>query len=313
MKTKMLFLAATLLASLPLSLQAKIERVVEKTFTVSPGGKLTVQTQGGNIRVTTGTGDRVTVVATQRFKTDSEAEADDYAKNLTLAIEQTGGDVSAISKYDGSRTKWFSWGGNPVTVNFDVTVPTQYAANVRTSGGNIDIGDLTGDVDAHTSGGNVKVAKIGGAVNIRTSGGNIEVGEAVKSLDARTSGGHIRVWRVAGNAEVDTSGGNITVDEAAGKLNASTSGGNVSVGFTETLAADCSLRTSGGNVAAKVPSGAAFKLDARTSGGSVRVSDVKIDITEGAIGKTKVVGNVNGGGPLLKMSTSGGNVNVASK
>jgi hypothetical protein len=312
MKTKMLFVVAGLLASVPLSLQAKVERVVEKTFTVAPGGKLNVQTQGGNVRVMPGTGDQVKVVATQRFKTDSESEADEMAQNLSLTIEQSGNDVSAISKYDGSR-KWFGFGGNQVTVNFDVTVPARYSANLRTSGGNIEIGDLAGNVEGHTSGGNVRVARVDGDVSVRTSGGNIDVAEALKRLEARTSGGHIRVARVVGEADVDTSGGNINVEDAAGRLSASTSGGNVTVGFSQAIAADCTLRTSGGNVTARVPTSAAFKLDARTSGGSVRLSDVTIHITEGAIGKSKVVGDVNGGGPLLKLSTSGGNVTLASK
>jgi hypothetical protein len=51
MKTHSWALAAALCAGLTLTAHAKIERVVEKSFTVQPGGVLTVETQGGNIRV----------------------------------------------------------------------------------------------------------------------------------------------------------------------------------------------------------------------------------------------------------------------
>lgn len=305
---------AGLMAVLPLTSSAKIERVVEKSFTVSPGGMLHVETQGGNIQVTPGSGDEVKVIARQHFRTNSESEADDVAKNLSLTIEQSASGVTAISKYDGPRLNGFFGGGwPPVNVSFEVVVPTKYNGQLRTSGGNIQVGDLTGDVDARTSGGNVKIGSVDGKVNLHTSGGNIEVVAAMRELDANTSGGHIRIAKVVGNAHVETSGGNISIDDAGGVVNASTSGGNVFARFNSNISGDCSLRTSGGNVTAEVDGKAAFKLDASTSGGSVNASSLTIRLAEGGHGKSKLIGDVNGGGHLLKLRTSGGNVRVASK
>ena len=61
MKTRTFLLAAGLAALAPLSAFAKIERVVEKTFTVQPGGTLKVETSGGGIAVEPGPGDTVKV------------------------------------------------------------------------------------------------------------------------------------------------------------------------------------------------------------------------------------------------------------
>ena len=52
MKFPFRFLLATgWLAAVAIPAHAKIERVVEKTFTVQPGGNLHVETQGGNVSV----------------------------------------------------------------------------------------------------------------------------------------------------------------------------------------------------------------------------------------------------------------------
>src|SRR5689334_5797246 len=91
------FLAACVLAVVPFTLQAKIERLVEKTFTVGATGVLRVNTQGGEIRVTPSNDSAVKVTARQRIRANSEAEADELLKKLELTIDQTGNEVTATS------------------------------------------------------------------------------------------------------------------------------------------------------------------------------------------------------------------------
>lgn len=113
MKTHTLLIAAGLLALVSATAHARIERVVEKSFNVQPGGLLTVETQGGNVRVETSSGSTVTVVAKQKIKASSEDEADELLEKLTLTIEQDGNGVSAKAKYQK-----INWGSMPVQVDF---------------------------------------------------------------------------------------------------------------------------------------------------------------------------------------------------
>ena len=76
------------------------------------------------------------------------------------------------------------------------------------------------------------------------------------------------------------------------------------------LLEDAVLSTSGGSVTAWVEEGTGFQLDARTSGGGVKAEGVTIKIESGSLGRSKLVGEVNGGGPTLKLRSSGGNINV---
>lgn len=309
MKTTALLIAG--LMALGPALQAKIERTVEKTFTVQPGGTLTVKTQGGDIRVETGPGNRVEVTAREKIRASSEAEADKILADLDLKIEQTGNAVSAVAKYQKTGG-WFSGWTQPVQVSFTVKVPARYQVDLHTSGGDIGVGDLIGNVVARTSGGGVKVGAIDGEVTVSTSGGNIALGSATGATKLSTSGGNIKVDRVGGEADLKTSGGDISAQAVSAALQASTSGGDVRAALTGPLKGACSLRTSGGDVRVSVPPGVAFDLDAATSGGKVEAGGLTIALESGGSGRSKLKGKVNGGGPPLTLRTSGGDVRVVT-
>ena len=310
MKTRIFFLAAGLVAFDPLSAFAKIERVVEKTFTVQPGGTLKVETSGGGIAVESGAGDTVKVVAKEVIRADNDAEADALLKDLTLTIEQQGNDVVAKAKYASTPLDFHFGSWPPVQVSFVVTVPARYHSYLHTSGGSIKVGDLTGIVLARTSGGGIRIGQIDGTVDARTSGGDVRLDSCTGDTKLETSGGGIRAERIVGKADLRTSGGGISVKLVENALQAHTSGGGVEAAIAGTLKGDCSLSTSGGSVRVAIDKSAAFRLDAATSGGDVHAAGLTIRIENGGLGKSRLVGDVNGGGPLLKLRTSGGGIDV---
>lgn len=304
-----LALVAALLAS-PVVALAAIERSVEKTFTVSGAGTLHVETQGGAIRVSASKDNVVKVTARERIRAGSEEEADALLKKLELTMEQDGNDIRIVSRYERKPfgLSFGSW--PPVNVDFVVTVPAAFAAELHTSGGGITIGDLAGKVTARTSGGTIKLGKIGGAVDARSSGGSIALDEASAPVELQTSGGNITVGRVAGSSSLSTSGGNIRIDSATGALRAHTSGGSITAGIAGPLKDDCSLSTSGGSVRVTVDKTAAFRLDASTSGGDVDAEGLALSLEKASRNRGRLAGDVNGGGRVLKLRSSGGGVVV---
>ena len=114
--------------------------------------------------------------------------------------------------------------------------------------------------------------------------------------------------RLGGDARLSTSGGDIEVERVEGRLSAHTSGGDVRAEFGDTLAGDSVLGTSGGDVSAVLGKAAAFSLDARTSGGKVSERGLEISNTDRR--KNRLSGAVNGGGPQLRLQSSGGDIMV---
>ena len=304
-------LVASLFATPAAVVTAAIERNVEKSFTVTGPGTLRVETQGGEIRVSPSSDDSVVrITAKQRIRASTDAEADELLKKLELGFEQNGNDVRVVSRYERqtSRFRFGSW--PPVNVDVVVTVPAGFATDLHTSGGGITIGDLKGKVNARTSGGPIILGKLGGSVDAHTSGGNISLEEAVGPVDLETSGGNISVGRVAGAADLSTSGGNIRIDSATSAMRAKTSGGNIRAAITGPLTEDCTLTTSGGSVRVTVDKSAAFRLDASSSGGGVDAEGLTLTLEKSSQGRGRLAGDVNGGGKVLKLRSSGGGVVV---
>ena len=308
--TSHLLLTAGLFFAVAFDTHAAIERNVEKTFTVQPGGTLHVETQGGDIRVLPSEGTVVKITAKERIGASTDAEADALLKKLSLTFEQIGGEVSARAKYE-ERPMGFHFGSwPPVTVSFTVTVPASFATDLNTSGGSITVGDLTGKVRARTSGGDIKLGKMANDIDARTSGGSVSLDEGNGRVNLSTSGGDIMAGRLTGPSELSTSGGSIKIESVEGGLHASTSGGEVRAGFTGPLKEECVLGTSGGSVKITVDKNAAFRLDAATSGGQVDATGLTLTIERPSSNGSQLAGAVNGGGPLLKLRTSGGDIVV---
>ena len=185
-------------------------------------------------------------------------------------------------------------------------VPRTYSVEIDTRGGNIEIAPLEGEVSVRTSGGKIEIDGARGDVEARTSGGHIRIADVVGDVEARTSGGRIRVSEVQGEIDIQTSGGSIGVYDVVGPVNARTSGGPIEVRFAGEPEGE--LRTSGGSILAEIPANAALDLEAETSGGRVEI-DGELRV-RGQISSNRVHGEINGGGPVLQLRTSGGNVRV---
>jgi len=303
--------------------QAAISDTVHRTFNVAEGGTLNVEVDGGGVKIVSG-GSGVTVDVDRKARTSSKTEADEIFGKLELTIDQQGNDVRVISKYPRTA-HWFNW-SNELDLHYTIHVPTRYNINVSTSGGDLDVSDLTGQVDAKTSGGEVKLGRITGqvtahtsggdvslrggtgAVRLSTSGGSIDLDEAGGSVEAKTSGGSIDIGHVAGSVLAHTSGGSIQIGSAGGAIDASTSGGSITATLAQQPQAESRLKTSGGGVTVTIGPSVAVDLDARASGGGV-TSDMPVTV-QGTMEEDAIVGKINGGGPKFVVRTSGGGIRL---
>ena len=207
----------------------------------------------------------------------------------------------------------------------------------ETSGGGIEVGEGSQGVHAETSGGSIKIGKAGGLVEAETAGGSITVGPSEGDVRVETAGGSIHISESKGTVDAETAGGGITVDGSGGPVRLSTSGGGIQIakarGFIEAetagagidaelaltdMAADghCTLTTAGGNLTLYLPAALPATIDAqlrieRKVGRDYRIySDFPITIQgEG----TKLItgrGEVNGGGNLMKLYTTNGDIYI---
>ncbi|RPH96637.1 MAG: hypothetical protein EHM72_14355 [Calditrichaeota bacterium] len=323
-------LCAALMITLVLSMTAKADydETISKTFTVNPGGTLTVNTDLGSIDVTGNGGDEVSIDIKREAGAASDREAKRIFEEMEITFEQRGDDVAVTLEYR-DRNSLFDWMRKwRVRVHFVIQVPHEYNVNLKTSGGGISVDELAGRVDAKTSGGGLKFGKIDGPVlgrtsgggivlqectgtaDVRTSGGGIDIGQVNGDVEAHTSGGSLKIVQAVGTVDASTSGGSITVEEVMGTIRASTSGGSVSAKISKQPKSDCSLTTSGGSINVYLTEDIKATVDAKTSGGRV-TTDFPVTVV-GELKKTELQADINGGGPQIYLRTSGGSIHIKS-
>ncbi len=216
------------------------------TYTVDPGGELTIDADFGNVRIETSANSRVEILIEKQLEGGTEEQARRAFDEVEVTTEQQGNDVHI--RIDKKR--WLSFKGNKVSVAMTVQVPYTYDLDINTAGGSIEIADLGGEIMAKTAGGSIRIGATKGEVNARTLGGSIrigpteggvyaktlggsiDIGDTKGDVSALTMGGSIRVGRTEGDLTAYTMGGNIIVEAASGKVSAKTLGGKVRVGST---------------------------------------------------------------------------------
>jgi hypothetical protein len=184
-------------------------------------------------------------------------------------------------------------------------------------GGSITLESAQGEVNCVTGGGDVGVKFAGGALMVSTEGGNIRVEKAGSTVRARSVAGVIDVGQARGAVFADTRGGSVRVKGGAGPMSLSTMMGNI---LAELMGGgrltDSTLQAESGDITVMIPAGLGLDVRARNESGAapriisdfpeIRVRSVGFQSPAGP--GTTGQGTINGGGPVLDLSTNGGTI-----
>ncbi|GAA0823477.1 DUF4097 domain-containing protein [Colwellia sp. D2M02] len=237
-------------------------KTINKTFDVTAGGLLKLDTDIGAIKVNTHSQSTVLV--------QLNIEGEDQDKlHINFTTPANGINIEGDIKQGSS----FFSGNKHIKATYTLTLPEQYNVDVETSGGSISIADLTGEVDVDTAGGSISLSKIHGDVEIETSGGSLKIDDVVGKIEAKTSGGSIKInlpTKPTKDSEFITSGGSITAylaQDTAVSLTAKTSGGRVKSDFAVKGSVD--KKSIVGTI-----NGGGPKMLLKTSGGSIHIKEI---------------------------------------
>jgi DUF4097 and DUF4098 domain-containing protein YvlB len=269
-------------------------------------------------------------------------------RNLEFAkVETGGGNVSATAI--AGRVELGSGGGNLLLddIGGDVAAETgggtieigtvQGNVSLQTGGGNIKVTSAKGEIKAESGGGSVVVLSgLQGAV-LETGAGSIRVDKCSGTVKATTGGGSVDLGEIGGPAEIETGAGSIRLASAKGRVHAQTGGGSIQLDGATSVQAETSaggiivkllssndvaartnstLETSAGDVTVYLANDLAISIRAEieiANGHTIRseFSDIHVSSEGGQWGPKTVIaeGQLNGGGPVLKVRTNSGNVN----
>jgi len=271
----------------------------EKTFPTTSGKLLKIEAQIGSVKIETWDKDEVYVKVLGNNKAKDKLE---------FKFEEEDWGIFISSKRKDSF--WgFNWGSS-IRARFEIVVPKSYNAKVATSGGDIGVKNLTGNIEGKTSGGDFKLYDNVGNTTVTTSGGDIIIKNNNGNTKASTSGGDISAVDFNGDLEVSTSGGDVELKGGNAKIDASTSGGDIKLDYWgENLGID--LSTSGGDIDVYLPHDFNAKANLKTSGGDISCELTTNNVVK--ISSSRFEADLNNGGKDLICRTSGGNISVKKK
>ncbi|MBZ0198498.1 MAG: DUF4097 domain-containing protein [Ignavibacteriaceae bacterium] len=276
----------------------KLSVIDEKTFQISSGKTLRVDTRPGDVMITPWEKDEVYIKV---YGNDKARE------KMKFDFNGNSNEVAVTGKYERS---FFNWGNSGIKVRYEIKTPSNFNVTVSTAGGDVRVGGIKGSVTIKTSGGDVDIKETRGNLLVATSGGDITLENPEGNTKASTSGGDINGVNYKGNLKVTTSGGDIKLSGGNGSIEAKSSGGDIKLeynGINEGIA----LATSGGDIDIYVPADFKASLMLSSSGGGVD-SDFKTE-NQTNRSKRKLEGDINGGGPKLVAKTSGGEINLRKR
>ena len=205
---------------------------------------------------------------------------------------------------------------------------------LRTGGGPIEVRHANGKVVAETGGGSVDIQAGAQGAIIETGGGSVQVRQCNGKVKVSTGGGSVDLSDIGGPAEIETGGGSIRLTSAKGHVHAETGGGGIELygvpsaraetgagGITVKLVNtggernNSDLETSAGDITVYIANDVAINVRASVDMGNGHhitsdFSDIRI-ASEGDKWGPKTLtaeGKLNGGGPMLKVHTSSGDI-----
>jgi len=167
----------------------------------------------------------------------------------------------------------------------------------ETVGGSIHIHAAGGPVTATTGGGEIVVDQANGTVTARNMAGPVEVG-AAEGVRCENGSGGIRLSRIAGPIRVSTSMGSIVADLMGGRFS------------------DSFLATGHGDITVLIPSNVGVTIRAENAMADTPrriVSEYAAISARRVANRIVAQGAVNGGGPVLQISDTGGTIFIKKK
>jgi hypothetical protein len=303
-------LCAMVLVGFAQMTQATVERTLEKSFAAVSGVTLKIDTCQGVIRIEPSIDKKIHILVRETMDVADEAAADRRLQDVDLQIEQTEALVSVRARYRKAlRWAWESW--PPVALAYVVKVPRSCNLDLATPEGDIIVCAIEGTVSARTGSGAVFIGEVNGAVRATCTRGDISVTACTGELTLTAKSGNILVGRASGLTRINGSGGLVEIQNSRGNLRVDADGADIKIGFIHPLTESSELRASGGDIEVLFDQRSACTLDARASSfGGVKAKNLSLKLELGKIGSSHVVATLNGGGPKITITSSGGNVRL---
>jgi DUF4097 and DUF4098 domain-containing protein YvlB len=279
---------------------------------VGRDGRVSVANISGDIVVTGGSGDEVSIEATKRTRGD-KSELD----QVQINVEERAGRVEVRTEYARNEN-------NHVSVDYTVTVPASASVEVHSVSGGLRISGVQGTVRMETVSGDVTAASSPRIEVAKSVSGNVEVSGTSSDGDfaASSVSGNVRIRGVkARSIRLGAISGDVNVSDAAcDRVDMKSLSGTVEYAGTLAKGGRYDLTSHSGAVRMILSGALGFELDASTFSGSIN-SELPLTVggDTGASGRRRGISNrsvhatFGDGSAVVTLRTFSGSIGISKR
>ena len=276
-------------------LELRVPRNLADTNVFTQTGALTLDQLSGTLNCETGGGPvQAGTINGSLQLTTGGGPVDIQSVKGSIRCLTAGGPIH-VQRAEGES--WLETGGGDVIVEEALS-----RIHASTGAGNVEVTRARGNVSARTLGGVIKIYESGGVVNAHTGGGGIQVGSA-RGVQCDSVAGGVRLRNVSGPVNVSTAAGSILAEWAGGMR-----------------MENSVLNSASGDITVVIPARLAVTVQAMNEmpGKYGRIvsefSEIRVlPVLAPVRGPVLAEGNLNGGGPVLRVAASRGTIFLRRK
>lgn len=299
---------AALAASVPFQVGCDLEAIAggsdrfqedfQYSYDLRPGGRVFLESFNGSVEVLSWEKPEIRIAGTKYARDEQDM------RDIKIDIESHA-DSIRIRAIRPDRRR-----GN-MGAKFFLRVPREVELErIATSNGPIRVEDIRGAGRLETSNGSVRVSKFKGSLIARTSNSSVEAFSVAGDVRLRTSNGSIKIEGADASLDAETTNSSIHIfgfDPTPGTpVKLSTSNGSIDVTLDRLESSDIRAGTSNSSITLRLPADTKARLLVSTSNSRVSTD---FDVA-GSVEKNRIDGSINGGGPLVHLTSSNGSIRV---
>jgi len=175
----------------------------EKTYSIPPGGHIRIENVSGNILVSGYEGSTIQAKGFKEGRDKDRVEVEDSSSSDSIVL----------------KARYPQHCNCDASIRFEVRVPraTSYQfERLSTASGDIEVRDVTGDVETYSASGDLRIQDVTGAVKANTASGDVAAKKVKGSVNAESASGDVEVEisKLEGNAhqlKINTASGDVNV------------------------------------------------------------------------------------------------------
>jgi hypothetical protein len=285
------FLAVVVLPSLLFSVPAQARdenRTWDREFQVARRPTVRVETDDARVTVRSWRDSRVKIHVEKRGRTEGLVLG---RRHPLVEMSQQGNDIRVLARMEGS-TSGIVFSSTQLEV--EVWLPRESDLIAETADGSVNVEQVSGRIELETEDGPITGRGLRGEVRVRSSDGQVQLDEIDGTLEIQSQDGSCKVSGRFDRIDAEIEDGGLGVDALPGSR----------------MRTGWSLRSEDGGIRLRIPRGLVATIDAHTEGGRLSVG---LPLrAQGKVRRHEVVGDLNGGGEILRLRCDDGAIRVSA-